>query len=104
MQDKDIIFGSVAWQIRFNKGKWARYCTRECTHVDKPTTFDHQTAFRKFCRKQGMASATCNYQQIKGGDYHKVEHHYIQSDEPEVDNKTFKLKPLTQPERVKRAA
>jgi len=102
MEDKDIIFGSVAWQKRFNRGKWNRYCARECTHVDKPTSFNHQAAFKKFCKRQGIGTALKPYTNDGSTglyqDYIKVEHHYIESNEPEVDNKTFRLKPLTQPE------
>jgi len=50
----------------------------------------------------GIGTALTSYDNY--GTPIEVEHHYIQSDEPEVDNKTFKLKPLTQPEKVKRAA
>jgi len=101
MEDKDIIFGSVEWQKRFNKGKWNAFCNRQLAiTLKKAKPFDHQAAFRKFCKRQGMATALSYYfiGDETGQKQGRVEHHYIESNEPEVDNKTFKLKPLTQPE------
>jgi len=103
MEDKDIVFGSVAWQERFNRAKWNTWCHRELTIACyiTPKPFDHQAAFTKYCRRQGLSTALSYYIIGKNGMWinkhttkrGRVEHHYIESNEP-MDNRKYKLKPL----------
>ena len=59
--DSDPVFGSVAWQEKYNKARWRAFCAPKLFSRAKPTTFDHKAALRDFCKRKGINSTLGKY-------------------------------------------